>query len=421
MEGQPHNECANLRTLTLALGAILVAYCSVGSVSEAFWPTNERVNHDLCRILLCNNAPLIRQAQDQLKAGTTEDLQRATGTFRMALQQDPHDPYRWIDLGDAFLEAGDKQDASYCFDQVLVLASHSASLLLSVANYYFDIGENQRALRITARILSLTPNYDSRIFTEYSDVVDNAEEILRFGLTEGPRAAKSWLRFLIHADRLEGAQRTWDWIVERGDVSDSLAGEYFEFLIRQGHPDWAASVWAKHTGTRPDEYGKSTYLFNGDFEAEPVPSPFDWKIGRANGVETTRDCSTSRWGKCSLRIRFSGAKNLGFAAVSQLAFMQPGVYQFRAFVRTQGLTTDQGIRFHISDAETPTTLNEIFGQFTGTTPWTRIEHIIVVPPKTRLVRIEVVRQPSMKFDNKIGGTAWVDGLTMESIASPSPR
>jgi hypothetical protein len=290
-----------------------------------------------------------------------------------------------------------------------------------VADFHFRIGENQEALPITARILALIPDYDSVIFSEYIRTVDRAEDVLRFGLPEDRRAAKSWLQFLIQAGRLGDAQRTWDWVVGHGYADDALAGEYVEFLIRQGHPDWAASAWAQHIGTLADDYDKSTYLFNGDFESDLAQSPFDWTVARSEGVEVTRDFTTARSGKCSLRIRFAGTRNLGFAAASQLAFVRPGTYRFHAFIRTEALTTDQGIRFRISDAEVPARLDELFGQFTGSSPWSSVDHNLVVTLKTRLLRIEVIRQPSMKFDNKVAGTAWIDDLKLEPITPHSPR
>jgi hypothetical protein len=338
----------------------------------------------------------------------------------MVLRRDPQDAYRWIDLADAFLDAGQKEDARYCFGRVLVLAPRSAPLLVSVANFYYQIGESKEALPITARILALIPDYDSDIFGDYIRFADGTD-VLRFGLPEGPRAAESWLQFLIQAGRLEDAQRTWDWVAERGYPDDELAGEYVEFLIRQGHPDLAASVWAQQMRTRTDDYGKSTYLFNGDFESDFVQSPFDWSITRSEGVEVTRDCIGAGSGKCSLRLSFAGTQNVGFAVASQLAFVRPGIYRFQAFIRTQAVTTDQGIRFRISDAEVPARLDEVFGQFTGSSPWSKVEHDLVVAPNTRLLRIEVVRRPSMKFDNKVDGTAWIDQLKLERIIPHSTR
>jgi len=410
-----------LRTLTFTLGAILAAYCTAGALAETLGPNNEKVNRVLCQFLLCNNAPLVWLARDQLTGGKEENIQRAITIFRIVLQRDPQDPYRWADLGDAFLGAGQKEDARYCFDQVLVLAPHSAPFLLRVADFHFQIGENQEALPITGRILALIPDYDSVIFSKYIRAVDRAEDVLRFGLPEGRRAAKSWLQFLIQAERLGDAQRTWDWVVGHRYADDALSGEYVEFLVRQGHPDLAAFAWAQHMGARADDYDKSTYLFNGDFESDPAQSPFDWSVARTEGVEVTRDCTTAWSGKCSLRISFAGTQNLGFAAASQLAFVRPGTYRFQAFIRTEALTTDQGIRFRISDAEEVARLDEVFGQFTGSSPWSSVDHDLVVVPKTKLVRIDVIRQPSMKFDNKVDGTAWIDDLKLEPITPHSPR
>jgi Tetratricopeptide repeat len=409
-----------VRTLTFILGVILAAYCSVGAASERWWPNNEQVNRALCRFFLCNNAPLVWRARDQLTAGKKQNIQQALALFRTVLQRDPQGPYRWADLGDAFLEAGQKGDARYCFDQVLDLAPHSANFLLRVANFYFQIGDNQEALPITARILALVPDYDSIIFNDYIHIVGRVEDILRLGLPDSGRAAKSWLRFVIQAGRLNDAQRTWDWVVGHGYVDDALAGEYVEFLIQQGHPDLAASVWAQHIGARADDYDKSTYLFNGDFESDPVRSPFDWSLAHTDGVKVTRDCTTAWSGKCSLRISFSGTQNLNVAAASQLAFVRPGNYRFRALIRTASVTTDEGIRFRIYDAEAPGRLNEVFGQFTGSTSWSGVDHDFVIAPKTRLVRIEVIREPSMKFDNKVGGTAWIDQLRLDPSTPHSP-
>ena len=192
-----------LRTLTFTLGAILAAYCSAGALSETLWPNNEQVDRVLCQFFLCNNAPLVWHARDQLTTGKEENIQQAITIFRRVLQRDPQDPYRWADLGDAFLEAGQKEDARYCFGQVLVLAPHTAPFLLRVADFYFQIGENQEALPVTARILALIPDYDSVIFSDYIRIVDRVEDVLRLGLPEDRRAAKSWLQFLIQAGRLE--------------------------------------------------------------------------------------------------------------------------------------------------------------------------------------------------------------------------
>jgi hypothetical protein len=45
-----------------------------------------------------------------------------------------------------------------------------------------------------------------------------------------------------------------------------------------------------------------------------------------------------------------------------------------------------------------------------------VKNELIVAPETRLLRIEVIRQPSQKFDNKAGGVAWIDNVELKPIA-----
>jgi hypothetical protein len=283
-----------------------------------------------------------------------------------------------------------------------------------------EIGENRAALPLTALILSLTSGYDEVIFIEYARLLDKPDEVLEYGLPEDSRAAKAWLRFLMQAERPEDAQRSWQWVQAHGYADDALAGEFAAFQIRQGHPDAAASAWTQYLGRRAGDYRTANYLFNGDFEAEPVASPFDWSVAdRAGVVEVARDCTSAAPGRCSLRIRFAGKQNLDLAAASQLTAVRPGWYHFHALIRTEHLTTDQGLRFRVADAEAPSRLDITFGNFTGDHAWFAVDRDLLVPPATRLLRVQVIRQASLKFDNKVAGTGWVSSLALAAISPPS--
>jgi tetratricopeptide (TPR) repeat protein len=409
-----------MRTLTLVLGAVLTVYCSAGILSETVWPNNIEVNRLLCKFLLCSDAPPAGGGRQNLVEAVGADAEKAATVSRSVLQRDPQNAYRWAELGEAYLDAGQRENARYCYRQVLALAPNSPPLLLRAANFHLVIGENQEALPITARILALIPDYDSIIFNDYARLVDHPEDVLQYGLPEDRRAVKSWLQFLMQAGRLDDAQRSWRWAAGLGYADDALAGEYTDFLVRQGHPDVAASAWGHYWGARAGEYSTSTYLFNGGFESEPVPSPFDWSMARAEGVEVARDCTTAFSGECSLCISFTGTRNLALAFASQQTFVTPGSYRFHATIRTDSLTTDQGIRFRVLDSETPGRLDVTFGHFTGTNPWSEVEYGLVVPRATRLLQVQVMREASLKFDNKIDGTAWIDDVSLKPAPLHSP-
>jgi hypothetical protein len=410
-----------MRTLTLVLGAVLSVYCSAGILSETIWPNNTEVNRLLCKFLLCSDSPAAGGGRQNPVGTVGENAEKAVTLFRSALQRDPQNAYRWTELGEAYLDAGQRENARYCYLQGLALGPNSPPLLLRAANFHFLIGEDQEALPITARILSLIPDYDSIIFNDYARRGSGVDEVLHYGLPQGGRAARGWLQFLMQAGRLDDAQRSWRWVAGRGYADDALAGEYAQFLVRQGRPDVGASAWAHYWGARAGEYGTSTYLFNGGFESEPVPSPFDWSMARAQGVEVARDCTTASLGECSLRIGFTGTRNLALAFASQQTFVTPGAYRFHAMIRTESVSTDQGLRFRVFDSEAPARLDVTFGHFTGTNPWSEIEYDLTVPRTTRLLQVQVIREASQKFDNKIDGTAWIDDLSLSPAHLHSPR
>src|SRR2546427_13044195 len=95
-----------------------------------------------------------------------------------------------------------------------------------------------------------------------------------------------------------------------------------------------------------------------------------------------------------------------------MAVVKPGSYLFRAQVRTEGITTDQGVGFRISDAESSARLDIKTENLVGTSDWKKVEARFLVPPQTRLIRLQVIRQPSWKFDNKISGTTWIDEASL---------
>ena len=111
-----------MRTLTFILGTVLCVYGCAGTVFETFYADSAEVERVLCRFLLCHDFRLVRSARQQLTGPKKEDLEGAIGAFRTVLHRDSHNPHRWADLGEAFLEGGQREEARYCYRRVLALA-----------------------------------------------------------------------------------------------------------------------------------------------------------------------------------------------------------------------------------------------------------------------------------------------------------
>jgi tetratricopeptide (TPR) repeat protein len=333
-----------------------------------------------------------------------------------AVRRDPAEPGRWCDLADAMLKAGRADEARRYMSTALELGARIPTVYQRAANVSFAIGDTNQAMAHASRVLALTSAYDDAVFGEYLQRRLPLAAVLAGGLPREPRAFQEFLRFLIRNENDSDAAVAWRELLAHNYADDRLAREYVNFVYAQGRHEDAARGWAQYLGDRGNGYLESNWMFNGGFESELSGTPYDWTIESSNGdVEATLDPAVARAGHQSLRLRFGGKENVEYARTSQSVFVTPGVYRFEAFVRADGVTTDQGIRFEIFDpagAERKVVRTE---QVVGSTDWKRVEQVVPVSPGTHLLMVRVVRLRSLKFDNQIAGTAWIDDVRIQRL------
>jgi tetratricopeptide repeat protein len=348
-----------------------------------------------------------------LSARALRTVDTAKSSLTELLEGDPASAVRWCDLGEELLAAGQAEKASYSMARATVLAPNIPAVWVRAGNLHFQLGEPDKAVRYTTHALALVPDYDTAIFGYYDALVPDRETVLD-ALGANPRALNSYLRHLISTNQLAGAESTWARSVRAG-VTDDLAAEYLELLVRNGKRREAAETWSGYAGKRSPDYRTSNQLFNPDFENEFTKAVFDWKILPLEGVEAGRDGSQAWSGHWSLRIRFHGQANVDYQYVTQAVYLTPGTYRLLAHIKTDSLTTDQGVRLRIFDRDAPQRLDVGTEQVTGTLDWTSLQKVFTVAAPTNLVTIQVRRNPSLKIENKIDGTVWIDKLSLTRI------
>jgi hypothetical protein len=322
------------------------------------------------------------------------------------LRAESASPYRWCDLGEELLQAGKTEQARDCFRRAIQLAPNIPPIWMRAVNFYLQIDDIPAALACTTPVLKLASNYDDVVFGDVDHLEHGAVEFLPH-IADNRRALSAYFRHLLVAGDVANAKAAW-----RFAKSGELTAGYVDFLLRQHEYGEAVALWADWAGTRAGDYLHPNRLFNGGFEREPAGSRLNWRLTPVDGVETARDGATASEGKWSLQIQFQGTGNLDYHHVEQTAWVTPGVYRFQAWLRTRELTTDQGLRFHLFDAESPQRLDFTTEQLTGTHDWTRVEITFLVPSGTNLVTVQVARNASLKFDNKITGVAWIDAVSL---------
>ncbi len=340
------------------------------------------------------------------------------------LRRDPAAPDRWCDLGEARLQAGEERQARYCFAQALALGPNIPPVQLRAAEFYYRVHETKLALKQTSLILERTETYDSLIFDWYKAKNLPVTEILSHGLPGGPRASQAYLRYLMGIENTAGSVEAWNWAVSHSYADDRLAVEYVDYLFKYEEYQAAAESWARYAGGRDKGYPESNHIFNGDFESNPTGSRFDWTIDAAPGATVGFDHDIHYSGRRSLRIQFDGTQNVSNIGVRQMVFLKPGNYRFQAYIRTKDISTDEGVAVTVVDNEAPKQLNFTTENLLGSNDWKLVEHSFQAPAGTGLVEVRLARKPSLRFDNLIRGTVWVDQVSISSgtqIASGGVR
>lgn len=142
---------------------------------------------------------------------------------------------------------------------------------------------------------------------------------------------------------------------------------------------------------------------------------FDWVAEPRPGVKAVWDPQVVHSGRHSLRLDLAAADNLDFHHVFQRVWLDPGRYRLSGWVRTDGLTTDQGVGLRLTGADNAAGPDASTPTITGSREWTQLSAEFTLRAPARLARVEIVRHPSDKFDNRPHGTAWIDDVAIERL------
>jgi hypothetical protein len=344
-----------------------------------------------------------------------DDDPRAPGSSLPAelLLENPASAQCWLRLGQFLLAENQLHKAQYCIERAAALAPRSPPLLLEAAAFLHATGHSSRAYELMSRVLAATRDYDQVIFALYGRSTDVATVLLR-GLPRDPRASHSYLLHLLGERDSAAARLAWDWLSRHQFADRAVVRRYLLYLFAESLYDEAARVFENWlpAGERPSGGNRITH---GGFEAEPSGVPLDWTVLPNPHATVRRDRATAHEGSWSLRIEFDGEANLEYRHVAQQAVVQPGRWKLQAWIRTEAITSDQGVGLRVFEARPAPEWQAWSGDVSGDAEWRPLEITVTIPPAVRLVQVEIVRRPSRKLDAKIGGVAWIDAVSLTPV------
>lgn len=397
----------------MVLGLLLIVWGAAFQTAASPAPPLPRLAAFLGHTLVYPSELIIRSGFHKLRDG---DLDGAMQLMQESLRRDPASAYRWCDLGNVLARSGLSEGATYSFRRAAELGPQTPGVLLRAASGLTEVGRSDQALPYGARTLALTDQYDLELFSLYHTLKLPIADVIARGIPDR-RAAAGFFRYALN-NNVDAAElaTAWKCMTAHSLTDDQTGSVYASHLIDLGKSEAAVAVWKAQLGNRAGDYPLPNRVVNGGFEFPFTDGILDWNIIDNPHVHVTRDLQQeAHSGRASLRLDFDGTANLLYADVRQSVVLSPGRYRLVGWVRPSSLTTDQGLGFWIQGGEGASALDVRTPKVRGTSPWTPLEATFAVPAGMPVVIVSVLRETSVKFDHDIGGTVWVDDVTLEPI------
>ena len=351
---------------------------------------------------------------------------RAIANFRHALSLNPHYADAWLDLGAVYESEGDPLGARGAYVQARHAYPVSAAVAWRYGNFLLRQGEVPQAFAEIRRAVYADPKRTAEAFSRCWRVDPNVESILANVVPPNRVAYLDVIRELAAADQLAATLAVWQRLVSlhpRMSPADVIS--FADFLMQKGYFDDAHRIWQDAfqlsdvvTGDPP-----GSVIWDGGFESNVRGGGFAWAFPAPSpGVQTVLDRRQKHTGKQSLRIFFEGKRDTNYDGVCINAEVRPETtYRFSAWVRTQALTSDEGVRFRLSWFSNSRASGFTDSQDSrGTQPWTRVEMPWTSGKDVRRVRVCVLRYLSRGLDARIQGTAWIDDISLVPVGNSNP-
>jgi tetratricopeptide (TPR) repeat protein len=349
----------------------------------------------------------------------------ATEYYQKAVRADPRSSRYWMDLGGSFEQNNQPQLADEAFQRAIADYPISAEVKWNYGNFLLrreqisaGIAQLHQAIVIDPK---LRPLAISRCWQSQPDVSILLDSLL----PAQPDAYLDALDFMASARDLPAGLKIWDRLLAlKQPFPMESTFTFFNAMIQSGQTDDGLRMWRQAYDANGlaydhvyDQGADHSAIWNGGFEHEVVNGGFDWRLFGIPDVLVQPDTAIFHTGKRSMRIDFGGGVNTDFFHLFQFVAVQPSQkYHFRAWLRTQNITTDSGVRFYLGDPEGNGEVHLLTASITGTTGWTPVDADVETGPNTHVLLLQVRRLPSRAFDNRIDGTAWVDDVSLIPVA-----
>jgi hypothetical protein len=342
------------------------------------------------------------------------DLEKAIGHYRQSIRLSPLQPEVWVELSRAYQMSGETVKAKYALERAVMLNQNDPNLLWGAGMFWLLNDMTGNAVSALRKYILLAPERQLDVYDLCWKLgLDNT--YITANLVPGRYAYQSsYLTYLMSTKRTVEAQDVWANIDKKG-LEKGIFISYVNFLISNGLYDEAEKVWKEITPKISgfEKIDNTSPVWNPSFEYDILNGGFDWVIGEIEGASVFLDDTVRMTGNRSIAVTFDGTGNPDIAVAQQVVVVNPGTkYRLSGYIKTDSLSTTNGMFIEVAGYRC-SGLDRRSEVITGTNFWKELTVDFEPPQECRAVTVKIRREMSYKLDNKIKGTAWIDGITLK--------
>ncbi len=342
------------------------------------------------------------------------DMPKAIEAYQKSLRRSPLQPGVWIDLSKAYQLNNQPAEAEHALERAVKLNPNNSSLLWEAGTFWLMNNMIEKAVTSLRQYLLLEPDMQSMVYDLCWKLKLDNSFIIGNIVPQSYTYQSGYLSYLMATKKAAEAEDAWKTLDTNSiEKKDFIA--FINFLIEQGLYSQAESVWNEVTAKIEGMHGReaNSLLWNHGFESEPLNGGFDWRISEAQGVNVFIDDSIKMTGTRSLGIVFDGQHNPDITVAQQVVPIAPNThYSLRTYIKTDGITTKNGVFIQVQ-GHNCTGLEARTDSVIGSGYWKEITVDFTAPASCSGAVIKIRRERSQKLDNKIEGTAWIDGIILK--------
>jgi hypothetical protein len=349
-------------------------------------------------------------------AGAVADFQKAVA--RVPLSAD-----YWMDLARGYESIGDIARAREAFIRAVAVYPASALVAWSYGNFLLRQGDETDGFTQINHALQADPRLVPLAVSRVWHLSQDADLLVNQVLPANQDCYFQAIDFMQASAQPVAALVIWQRLLSLGQpIELRRSFPLLELLIQSDHAEDASRVWREAlaaAGLPHDEPANHSLIWNGDFARDFLNGGLDWRWSFPFGASIGFDVPPTSGGR-SLRLDFNGGVNLDLAEPLEFVPVEANHrYHFHAEMKTEGITTESGMAFLISDSNRHA-LNISTENFTGSHSWTSVDTDFRTGPSTHFLSIQLRRLPSRLFENKLSGTVWVGDVQLTASNAPEP-